>query len=153
VKRFEGEELMKGHNDEWLKDRILWAARKNGLPTGITSVYEDSTSLPLSLRNAANSAGVPVLTIVDRDTRWIVLGTDKIIVNDDGDIREIVLDDIREIRWPIETGVPVKNQCDFIVIRDNVGSEYNLWLPSGTEFYAIFNTLLRLINLRASASE
>ncbi len=29
-------------DDAWLKDRILWAARKNGLPVGMTS-FVDAT--------------------------------------------------------------------------------------------------------------
>jgi hypothetical protein len=139
---------MKGHDDQWLKDRILWMAQHNGLPTGITSVYEDSTILPSSLRSVANTVGVPVLTIVDRDNRWVVLGTDKMIVNEDGNINEIVLDEIQEVRWPTENEVQVKKECDFLVIRDNVGVKHRLWAPSGKEFYAIYNILLRLTTLR-----
>jgi len=139
---------MKGHSDLWIKDRILWAAQKNGLPTGMTSFYEDSKCLLPGVRNNANNADIPVLLIAAGENRWTILGTDKIITNEAGTIKEIILDNIKQVRWPSEKDVPVKRDCDFIVIEDYAVVEHRLWVPSGSEFYAIFNILLRLQQLK-----
>jgi len=141
---------MKGYNDQWIKDRILWAARKNGLPTGITSIYEESKDLPSSLTSRANNAGIPVLAIVGRENRWVILGTDKIIASQDSALIEIRLDDIEKVEWPSEEEAPVKRECDLLLIQDKNGVEHCLWIPPGREFFAIFNILLRLINLRSA---
>jgi hypothetical protein len=141
------EQPMKGHDDRWIRERILRAARKNGLPAGITSIYESSTSLPSSLRDNASRTGIPVLTIVAGENRWTVLGTEKIIANEEGTIKEITLDDIKAVHWPGEE-TREKRECDCLVVEDNFGIEHRLWVPPGREFFAVFNILLRLKNLK-----
>lgn len=139
---------MKDHSDQWIEDRILWAARKNGLPSGMTVLYKEAEGLPPNLVASSGRTGIPVLAFVEGDNRWTVLGTNKIITIDNGVIDEVNLDEIKDVRMPGDEQVPQKSECDFLVIEDTVGITHHIWVPCGREFFALSNILKRLNNLR-----
>jgi hypothetical protein len=139
---------MRGHSDEWVENRILWAAKKNGLPTGMTSIYKEADTLPSGLTNYSSRSGIPVLAVVGGENRWTLLGTNKIITNENCDVTELDLDNISDVRMPSEQQVPRKHDCDFLLVEDDGGSVHHVWVPSGREFFAIINIVLMIINLK-----
>jgi hypothetical protein len=139
---------MKGFSDQWIKDRILWAAKRNSLPMGMTSIYDDSQNLPESLRLHAHLSGIPVLVLVSGEDLWTVLGSQRIVTMEKGHVKTIDLESIADIDMPSESKQGQKKmECHSLLIDDKSGVKNQVWAPAGREFFAIWNILRRLKNL------
>jgi hypothetical protein len=139
--------------EEWVAGRILWKAGKHGLPRGRTHLFAD---LPDDLRElfaavaVERAAGSPVLALVDSRDRWTLLATRKVVSLHGEKFHECRLDRFYDAgpRDGCPPGATLdqagqwKLSWEYLRVTDDTGAVADLWVPCGSEAYALWNILL-----------
>jgi len=136
----------------WITSRIRWKGGQHGLPQGRTHFFPD---LPPEMQQrllavvADCAGGQPVLACVDSPQRWTVLATDKLISYYDHQLHVCVLETLADVRPRDsdrleEMGDEIlewKTRWEYLRLQDDAGRVTEVWVPSGTEAYALWNIL------------
>ena len=145
---------MQLQSDEWIEKLIIQNIRKHGLPGESTRLYDEHDAvIPTELKvyAATNMVGRPVVAFIGDQSRWTLLGTQKIASKDVDTLTEVSLDQIQEIH-EFPRGTPKECGCEYLEVIDRRKRSHIIWGPVGSQFFALWNTLLKLTRLRRVGS-
>jgi hypothetical protein len=142
------------HRDDLIERIILGKAARSNLPNYQTHLLQDlAPETQTAIRRIAGERiqGRPVLCSFDSTERWTLLTTREVIGFDEGRLRSMRIDDIRSVdsasQPPMEaTLVEVRRwkvSWEYLRLKDRRGDQAVVWVPCGSEAYAIWNILLR----------
>lgn len=132
-------------DDSFIANRILWRAGKHGLPANDTYVYGDEPNditISIAKHCAGYRVGNMVLVFTTGNERWTVVGTRMAISYFDSKMRACPYRNITNLTnaSPLQK----KHQMEFVTVTLDDGSQAELWGPSGSQFFGLWNILLGL---------
>lgn len=149
------------HTDEWIINRIRWAAGKHGIPRGNTNYFEACDELAMSevIQIASRyDCGDVVLMCFDTPLRWTALCT-RAALGVVGESQLITryeeIESISSRDYPptgyqhmSETAIGrLKTSWEYLSVADQSGGVRDFWVPPGAEAFAVWNALLMLARL------
>jgi hypothetical protein len=146
---------MQSQSDEWIENQVIQNLRKHGLPGQSTRLYDEHDAvIPTELKDyaASNMVGRPVVAFIGDQSRWTLLGTQKIASKNVDTLTEVLLDQIQEIH-EFPRGMPKECGCEYLEVVDRHKRSHIIWGPVGSQFYALWNTLLKLTRLQGVRSK
>jgi hypothetical protein len=127
-------------DDNWIENRILWKASKNGLPGRHTFAYPD---WPASTIQCAEfyCIGKPVLAFIGDNTRWTLLGTQKLLSSYDEKVIVLSLVEMESVSY--FTRDLEKQEMEYLSLTaKGQGDKVIIWAPKGNEYFTLFGILL-----------
>ncbi len=138
--------------DDRLEARILYIARRHGLPAGRTHRFADlAPGLQESMRRGGPLSGRPVLAFVDSPARWTLLTTREVVSQDNGRLWRVALLGLSSVGnaseppeglTPEEFGI-WKGSWEYLRIAGGDGQAGVVWVPPGGQAYALWDILLK----------
>ena len=132
-------------DDSFIANRILWRAGKHGLPANDTYAYGDEpneVAVSIAEHCVSHNVGNIVLVFTNGNDRWTVIGTRMAVSHFDSRTHTCPYRHITNLTHasPLQN----KHQMEFVTAALNDGSQIELWGPSGSQFFGLWNILLGL---------
>lgn len=141
--------------DNQTEARILIKLRKHGLPGGRTHRFGDlAVGHQEAIQCAASTQlqGRPVMVCMGSLDRWTLLSTREVICNDSGELRKVVLRELRSVESVHDFEFPSggsdeeiarwKGSWEYLKVVDRYRRKHLIWVPCGGEAFALWNILL-----------
>jgi hypothetical protein len=136
---------MKSRAPEFVRERIEWRAKKQGMPFKNTGFWSEAPSALKQVLPASITSPV-VFTMSDRGEATII-GTDEVfVISRQGDVR-IQLDQVEEVTSPCVRQGKQKLECDVLEVQVAGGSRHHLPTEKGEACFAFWNILLMLARM------
>jgi hypothetical protein len=136
---------MKSRTPEYVRGRIEWRAKKQGMPFKNTGFWSGA---PLALKQVlpASVTSPVVFTMSDRGEATII-GTDEVfVISKQGDVR-IQLDRVEGVTSPCVRQGKQKSESDTLELLVAGGSRHQLPTEKGKACFAFWNILLMLARM------
>jgi ribosomal protein L40E len=145
------------YRDQLVENRILYKATRKGLPGKRTHHFQNLAPITQAeIRDASGKAivGYPVLVFYDSSSRWTLLTTREVIGWNERELHSVKLADMVSVgdkrkQPPADATFQEVSQwkvsLEQLRIADRHGNEIIVWVPWGSEAYALWGILLSMI--------
>lgn len=136
---------MRGHDPDFIQERLEWRLRKNGGLFTSTGLWEDA---PSNLRDQLPSEFVrPVIYSLSLNDGATIIGVDQLCILSATTIELIDLDKLKDISSVGVNEQMEKKEFDSILVADGC-VEWYLPTEAGAACFAMWNTILTLIRMK-----
>ena len=138
---------MKGHDPEYIKNRIEWQAGRHSLPYPNTNYWSEAPCELAAL--TPNDIVLPTIYSASSSDGFTVVGVDEILTVNQGKENRFFIDEISAIEAPPDQRTKAaKPRLDALMVRTGKRNRYRLPCEMGSPCFAIWGVLLMLSRMQ-----